>query len=186
MKVSVLICSVYASRFLAATMASLMALLREAEFHVDVESVPTGLPQTTKRFQRLFDGARGDIIIKSDDDMLYSPGFLRESIAILQNNEDVAYVTPVNNEGMGKPAGRVSVIEKRKDCMVCDHVGGGCWIFSRSLWECVPYSSVTSALDLSFARAVWRKTNKRPACTYYNRVRHLNGREQGKTTEQLA
>lgn len=156
MKISILICSFAASKHLEKTMESLKKTFPikkyKLETLVDVEEKRTGLANTTRRYMKLFKQSTGDIIVKSDDDVLYYPGWFEACYDVLQKDNKVAYVGPISHQLMIKlgikhaSSDRFPIKPKGYNC---EHViSGMCWVFRRKLWEDHPYTLVGNTWHL--------------------------------------
>jgi glycosyltransferase involved in cell wall biosynthesis len=155
---SVLICSFAESKYLQQTLLSLETTLKGKDYEllVDVEKVATGLVNTPKRFQALWEKSVGDICVKSDDDIFYYPGWLDACLKALRADPNIGYVSPLNHH-----------LIQRKDMFVSGPIGGagfspeafvsgGVWVFRRDLWKVVPYGNLNGikTLDSNYGAAV--------------------------------
>lgn len=165
MKLSVLICSYAESIYLAETIRTLLATIAgvDIELLVDVEQHPTGLVNTPDRYQRLFQQATGDIIVKSDDDCEYLHGWWGACLSALRENKDIACICPAMPDSMQEQPGPI----------VAGHVMGLCWVFRPDLWNAVPYTKFKpNCLDSLYAERVFRQLGKRPAYLGVRYCRH--------------
>ena len=155
---SILICSFKGSKYLQQTLMSITETMKDKEYEllVDVEPVATGLVNTPSRYQTLWEKSKGDIIVKSDDDIFYYPGWLDACLKALRADPNIGYVSPLNHH-----------LIQRKDMFVTGPIGGagfspeafvsgGCWVFRRDLWKVVPYGNLNGikTLDSNYGAAV--------------------------------
>lgn len=89
---------------------------------------------------RMFDMARGDYIIKLDQDLIYKPGWLRQAITILENNKDDVTQPRIGALGLFKysapPVEHTAMHERDWPGweQVQDFVGSG-FLVPRDIWE---------------------------------------------------
>lgn len=189
--VSILICSYSESKYLGSCLSSLAQTLEfyDYEILVDCESSKSGLVNTPKRYQHLYSRISPDTeyVVKSDDDIQYFDGWLKNCLNVLQTDERVGYVCPLNHlilRSMGH-----ADMHTDKPVIQCQHnlsghilqpfVSGACWVFNRDLWEKVPYGNLNGirTLDSNYGASV-RAAGLHPAylsdvlCSHLGITRH--------------
>lgn len=156
MKVSILICSFAASKHLGTTLDSICRTFpREAhdlEILVDIETKRTGLANSTHRYMNLWKKSTGDIIVKSDDDVMYYQGWFGQCFRYLMEEPSIGYIGPISHFLMK----RIGIRRANDERIPIDPekfnfekiVSGMCWVFKRDLWEKFPYTLVSDTWRL--------------------------------------
>lgn len=144
------------------------------EILIDSEVHKTGLQNTPKRFQDLYEKSKGDYIVKSDDDMFYFDGWYEECLKNLCLDSSIGYISPLNHIMIKNHNGRSDMsigapIQGKGGCTYQPFISGGCWVFHRNLWQKIPYGNLNGikTLDSNYGAAV-RKAGLHPA--YLNQV----------------
>lgn len=179
--VSILICSYKGSKYLERCTDSIKETTRgwNAEILFDVERKRTGLVRTPARYQKLWERTQGRIVVKSDDDILYFPGWLESCVSVLDNFPEVGYVSPLNHKIL-KANGHADlytegpIITSAKIAEPASFLAGGCWVMRKDLWEKVPYGNLSGVktLDSNFGAAV-REAGLKPVYLSHVLCSHL-------------
>lgn len=170
--ISILICSFTESRYLDQCLLSLVHTLKNHphEILVDVEQKATGLQDTPKRYYDLFMRSKGDIVVKSDDDVFYFDGWIEKCLYFINREQNLGYISPLNHHLNKKVNGSEVGLTPHPICpgdlylepqpFLC----GACWVFKRDLWIDVPYGNLNGikTLDSNFGRSVRVQTGKIP------------------------
>ena len=156
MKISILICSFSESKYLSSTVASILNTFPrdkyDAELLIDCELKRTGLANSTNRYMDLFKKSTGDIIVKSDDDVMYYRGWLEKSIEALLNDDKIGYISPISHSMMrdiGVRHAKDIRIPIEPDGVNYEPIASGmCWVFKRNLWIKFPYNKIYNTWKL--------------------------------------
>lgn len=183
--ISILICSYKSKerdRMLEYCFSSIKRTISHYKYEIllNVESTPTGIENTPKRYQRLWEKSQGSYIIKSDSDIFYFPGWLEEGIETLNIGmfSYVGMLDPVvntlgfKNHYIPMPYYPTRELKYNEDLRL---VAGGVWFFKRDLWKQVPYDGgkYTKSLDTNFGIRVIRKIGKNPGYTRWILASHM-------------
>jgi len=184
--ISILVCSYKESKYLSACLKSLAETIDifPYEILVDIEDERTGLANTPRRYQALWERSRGDIIVKSDDDIHYFNGWLSSCVSVLRASPDIGYVGPLNHilmkkSGINNMQPKYPIITGGGPYEIQPFLAGGCWVFRRDLWKDIPYGDLAGikTLDSNYGASV-RKAGKLPAylssvlCSHMGTDRH--------------
>lgn len=150
MRVSILICSFKDSLHLAETLQTVAATFPrnkyDMELLVDCESKRTGMANTSNRYMELFKKSTGEIIVKSDDDVHYYPGWFEMCLAVIEKDSKVGYCGAISMKRMRLMGIRRSFSDRipvQPDGYNYEAtISGMCWVFKRFLWEKYPYSHI--------------------------------------------
>jgi len=163
-KVSILICSHSSSKHLSNTMQSIAYTFPvdkfDLEILIDSECKRTGLANTTRRYMELFKKSSGDIIVKSDDDVIYYPGWFEQCYEAIKKDSKIGYISPISHSLMKKIGVRHACdkkipIEPNGNYSYEDIASGMCWVFKRDFWNKIPYSNITVwQIDHNYSRMV--------------------------------
>ena len=166
-KVSILICSFSKSEYLSKTLSSIVNTIPRDKFDIemliDSEAEKTGLANTTHRYMKLYAKSTGGIIVKSDDDVCYYPGWFEQCLKAVTEDNKIGYISPISHEMMKRIGVRHACDKKipiePNGKYAYEHIASGmCWVFTRRLWEIVPYSLVpTWQIDRNYSKLVLSK-----------------------------
>jgi len=167
MLVSILICSFKESNHLYKTLSSINDTFPskyEREILTDIEEKRTGISNTPKRYMNLFKKSRGDIIVKSDDDVMYYLNWFDLCLDVLNNYKNIGYVGPISHELMKQ----MKIRHAFNNFPIIPNgiryepvASGMCWVFYRKLWNEIPYNDLkTFNLDGEYANRVNKKGYK--------------------------
>ena len=163
---SILICSFKESKYLNQTIDSIKVTIPENieyEILIDQEEKRTGLANTTNRYMKLFEKAKGDVVAKFDDDVFAYQGWVENGIEILSKDNKIAVVSPISHQLM-KSIGirhafdnRIPLYaDKTKEWYKEESIlSGMCWIMPRSTWKQYPYNLIKNwHLDGGYANLI--------------------------------
>jgi len=188
MKVSFLMCSIKDSPYMKRTIDSFSKSFPggkdyELEILADIEEHKTGLKNTTNRYMKLFEKSKGDIIIKSDDDVEYLDNkWFEYCLNALLKEAKAAYISPISHVLMKE----IGIQHANSDKLPIDSHGeyreenvlsGMAWVFRRTLWQHFPYTLAAARswrLDGEYARIVHSKKLKTIALIG-GHIKHLGG-----------
>jgi len=99
-----------------------------------------------------------DIIVVSDDDYEYKPGWLKRMVAFAENAPDLGllcgYLEP--DYVWARPAGVFWAGGEK--ALIRDSVPGGCWLFPRERYHDIyPLREQTGGEDMAVCRKLWSK-----------------------------
>jgi hypothetical protein len=145
------------------TIKSITSTLKE-EFEIltDVESRRTGLKNTTYRYMNLFKKSNGNIIVKSDDDVMYYDKWFESCKKVLDKDNKIGYISPISHQRMIKMGIKHAMVKTPIEPSGFNYepvLSGMCWVFKRKLWEEIPYTlaSDTWHLDKEYSEAVRKR-----------------------------
>ena len=150
MKVSILICSFSGSDYLHKTLESIANTFPKDKYDMEIlvgcEKERTGLANTANRYMDLFNKSTGDIIVKSDDDVIYFDGWFDYCYDVIMNDNKVGYCGTISMRRMRKEGIRLSYSDRLP--ILPDGynyestISGACWVFKRELWVNYPYNTI--------------------------------------------
>lgn len=169
-EVSILICSYKDSPFLENCLKSLKRTLTVPhEILVDLEDTRTGIENTPKRYQALFEMSKGEYVAKVDDDIWFWPEWYEEAKELVDTDK-YSYVGIMNHFFLEKELHNYAQLPYyyyNKVKPRYTHIAGVCWLFKRELWVKCPYATIngTEFLDSTYGYWVYSIINKYPTNT---------------------